>query len=464
MKDFGSPENTIVAIATPKAAGALAVIRVSGTKSIDILRNIFSPFNKDSVFPPEPRKITLGYIKNPSSGRFLDQVNIAFFPSPNSYTGEDVLEIYTHGGALVPSSILDLVISCGATLAQPGEFTLRAYLNKKMDLSQAESVLNIINSRNRSFLDASLRQLDGSFGEIIKKCRSKLINLLSRIEVAIEYPDDYSDLLSNHEITSILCPLVNELDNLIKNADSSNISNDPLKVAIVGKPNVGKSSLMNRLFGSDRVIVSDTPGTTRDVVSERIPIEGFDFLVFDTAGITNSTDKIESEGIKRTFGSINSADIVLALFDTSSPLNEDDNSVIFACKSVMRYEPLLTKSDLQSNLDLSALKAALGVSDFISCSSISGDGISTIRSVLSGFASSHFSYSDDAFFVSTRHRTLIASTIESLNNALSNADSVSDDIITIDIKEAADSLGKITGETTTEDVITTIFENFCVGK
>ena len=409
--------------------------------------------------------MTLGFISDPKDGRRVDQATIVFYPAPNSYTGEDVIEIFCHGGLLVTREILDLLSAAGASPAQPGEFTCRAFLNGKLDLAQAESVLCVVNARNRNYLDAAVRQLDGSLSSPVKSLRRKLIDLLANIEVAIEFSDDHSSQFSREDMQAIILGAIDGLNNIINSADSVRLSNDSLKVAIIGKPNVGKSSLMNRLLGKDRVIVSDIPGTTRDLVGDYIAIGGFDFLLMDTAGITVSENTIEAEGVRRTHTFLKSADIVLALFDGSCSWSSDDDSVLEAIETASSFcLPIVTKYDLQRCLDISLLSARFASSQPTFVSSLTGEGLKSLYDRLNEFADSRSRFSPDSIILNLRHRSLLDAALSSLSHCIKNVFSVPDDILAIDIKEAADSLGKITGETTSEDVISSIFENFCVGK
>jgi tRNA modification GTPase len=464
ISDFGSPENTIVAIASPRASGAIGIIRVSGPNTVQITASIFVSSNKNTLFPPKPRMASLGYISNPADNHRVDQVELVFYPSPNSYTGEDVIEIFCHGGLLVTREILDLFISSGAVPAQPGEFTSRAFLNGKMDLTQAESVLDVINARNRNFLDAAVRQLEGSFGSAVRKTRRTLIELLAKIEVAIEYSDEHSSQISRQEIDDLINYVIRDLKRIIDSADSVRLSNECLKIAIIGKPNVGKSSLMNCILGTDRVIVSDIPGTTRDLVGDYISLGGFDFLLMDTAGITISENVIEAEGIRKTRSFLQSADIILALFDSSCPWSNDDDEVINAIKNITTVIPVMTKYDLPRFLVMPCLTNSFSGISPVATSSRTGVGIPDLLDRLKKLTDSRSAYSPDSIIINARHRQLLEAAMQSLSSVLNSVFSVPDDILAIDIKETSDFLGKITGESTTDDVLESIFSNFCVGK
>lgn len=462
---YGSPDDTIVAIATARGTGAIGIIRISGPHSKKIISAIFKPITNPR-FTPQPRVMTLGHIVDSDSGCFIDQVMISFFASPNSYTGENVFEIFCHGGILVTREILSLVIKQGARLAHPGEFTCRAFFNGKMNLTQAESVLDIVNAHNRAFLEAAVKQLAGTLGESLKKQRDRLVALLAGIEVAIEYPEEQIDRISASSIKKTVDDVITELNRIIEKSDSVRLSNEGIKVAIIGKPNVGKSSLMNRLLGHDRVIVSDVPGTTRDLVGDWISSGGIDFLIMDTAGITKTDDKIESEAINRTFSFLNSTDIVLALFDGSSFWTVDDDNVASIAKNNKSFDliPVITKSDLDINYDTNKHLNILFDTSIVSTSAKTGSGITALFDRLVEIGLSKNPDTSDAFILHSRNRDLLRETVNSLEECLKNLETVPIDILSIDIRDAVDALGKITGEQTTEDILASIFNNFCVGK
>ncbi len=461
--DFGTPDDTIAAIATPRGSGAIGIIRVSGPDSTSIVENLLVR-DSSSPFPPAPRKMTLAKIIDPSNGASIDRAMIAFFKAPDSYTGEDVIEIFCHGGILITREILSLLISAGARAAQPGEFTCRAFLNGKMDLVQAESVLDVINARNRAFLDAALKQLSGSLSSRIKNVRNNLLSLLSIIEVVIEYPEESSDQVPASDIKPVIDRAVSDLSNLLDRANSSNISNNAVGIVLIGKPNAGKSSLMNRILGYDRVIVSDTPGTTRDFVTDWFSSGGFDFEIMDTAGITNTENIVESEGIKKSFSSVKNSDIILALFDGSAEWNSDDDTVIDAVSEYKNVIPVITKKDLDKLIDTYRISDQFSDTDIICSSTKSGEGLDELLGRIACLAESSAPCSSDSLILNLRHRDLITMAMDSLCKCMENLGSVPDDILSIDIRDAVDALGRITGEDTSSDLLNTIFSNFCVGK
>jgi tRNA modification GTPase len=465
-KRFGDPDDTIAAVATPRGSGAVGIIRISGPDAVSVVEQLFSSSATPAPvpFPPPPRFLSLGFIADPKSGSAIDQVLLAFFPAPNSYTGDDVFEIYCHGGALVTREILSASVAAGARPALNGEFTCRAFLNGKLDLTQAESVNDIISSRNRRFLQSAVNQLSGSFGREIKKLRSKLVDALASIEVVLEYPEDNIDESDKTVFLSILTEVVSELRNIMDSSRSARISNEPLNVVLIGKPNVGKSSLLNRMLDRDRAIVSDIPGTTRDVVSDLISTHGLDFLICDTAGITKTKDVIESIGIEKSIKASQSADVVIAVFDGSANFDDNDAETISIAFNAPFSIAVINKSDLEHSFDVHSINSAFPKDRIISASAKTGDGISDVYESLLGHSENLFSFSADAPIINERNKISLLQSISSLEDCISNVNSAPDDILCVDLRAAIDQLGLITGENATDDILASVFANFCVGK
>ncbi len=463
-KRFGDPDDTIAAVATPRGSGAVGIVRISGPDAVSVVAKLYSPASPSAPFPPPPRFISLGFISDPASGSIIDQVLLAFFPAPNSYTGDDTMEIYCHGGSLVTREILSASISAGARPALNGEFTCRAFLNGKLDLTQAESVNDIISSRNRPFLRSAVNQLSGSFGKKIKTLRSRLVDTLASIEVVLEYPEDNIDNPDRTVLLSVLRDSVSELRNIMDSSASAHISNEPFNVALIGKPNVGKSSLLNRMLDRDRAIVSDIPGTTRDVVSDIISTHGLDFLICDTAGITKSKDVIESIGIKKTVQVSQRADAIIAVFDGSSVFDINDSETISIASIAPFTIAVINKSDLAQSFNTDSINSAFPKDRIISASAKTGDGITAVYEALLAHSEELFSFSADAPIINERNKISLLQSISSLEDCISNVDSAPDDILCVDLRAAIDQLGLITGENATNDILASVFANFCVGK
>jgi len=463
-KRFGDPDDTIAAVATPRGSGAVGIVRISGPDAVSVVAKLFSPASPSSPYPPPPRFLSLGFISDPASGSVIDQVLVTFFPAPNSYTGDDTMEIYCHGGSLVTREILSASISAGARPALNGEFTCRAFLNGKLDLTQAESVNDIISSRNRHFLFSAVKQLSGSFGRKIKILRSRLVDALASIEVVLEYPEDNIDDPDKTMFLSVLTDVILELRNIIDSSLSARLSNEPLNVVLIGKPNVGKSSLLNRLLDRDRAIVSDIPGTTRDVVSDFVSMHGIDFLICDTAGITKSKDVIESKGINKTIEVSQRADAVIAVFDGSSDFNDNDAETISIASIAPFSIAVINKSDLAQSLNTDPINTVFPKDRIISVSAKTGDGIPAVYEALLAHSEELFSFSADAPIINERNKISLLQSISSLEDCISNVNSAPDDILCVDLRAAIDQLGLITGENATNDILASVFANFCVGK
>lgn len=461
---YGVPDDTIAAISSAHGNAAISVIRISGADSLPLIKSISRPKN-DSKCYFKNRHATLTSIYDTSTHTFLDQAIVIFYRGPESYTGEDMVEVFCHGGSLITKEILSLMVKHGARIAFPGEFTYRSFCNNKMDLTQAESVQNIINARNRSFLHVSTRQLEGALGRNIFKLREKLVKLLASIEVVIEYPEEDTPQISKSFIKQTVNDAVNDLELMIQNADSSDCLNESVKITIIGKPNAGKSSIMNRLLKKERVIVNDTPGTTRDTISDLILHEEYEFLITDTAGITETSDQIESEGIQRSIQSTIDVDMIFVVFDVSTDLDKNDEKVIELVRDNENVIYVLNKDDLNSKISCDDIK--MRTSSDIKClyvSAMFGTGFDTLIESMIRIAENCRLSGSDYYIISNRSRKCLGKALNHLQDCLSNADNVPDDILSIDIRSAADSLAEITGQITTDDILSEIFSSFCVGK
>ena len=437
--------DTIAAIATPLGTGGVGVIRISGDKSFEIADKIFSKHNL------EAGKIAHGWIVD--GEKKVDEVIILPFKNPHSYTGEDVIEIHCHGGVNVVKNILSLVLKNGARTAERGEFTKRAFLNKKMDLSQAEAVADLIHAKTQNFALQSAKNLSGVLSEKISQIRGQIFETLSRIVAGIDFPEDvaepeYSYLIENFEKS------LSEIDKILSCARSSNILRQGIKVAIVGRPNVGKSSLFNTLLNANRAIVTDIAGTTRDVIKETLDLDVAVTLI-DTAGIrdTDEVGKVEEIGIEYSKQSADEADLVIFLYDSSKGITEEDKEI---------YELIKNKPHLEvaNKCDLIDKKAE----DKIYISTKTGEGISELRELIKSKVCD-FSIEDTEYITNERQVDCLQKCKESLINALEAAKRFElQDLISIDLKSALLFLDEITGEVITDDILNNIFDHFCIGK
>ena len=436
--------DTIAAVATPLGMGGVGVIRISGEKAFEIVEKIFS----NPKF--EPRKFNHGWIID--NNIKIDEVLVLPFFAPNSYTGENVVEIQCHGGVNVVKNILNLVLKNGARMAEKGEFTKRAFLNKRLDLSQAEAVADIIHSKTSNFAKVSVKNLSGVLKEKINEIRNEIFEVLSRITAGIDFPEDvaepeYSYLIEKFE------NIINEIDKVLSNANSSNILRQGVSVAIVGKPNVGKSSLFNALLNLDRAIVTDIAGTTRDVLKETLDL-GIPVTLVDTAGIRGeSDDKVEAIGIEYSKQSLAEADLVIFVYDATQGIQEEDKEILDLAKE-KNHIILANKSDLVSSKD----------DGVVYISAQTGEGVNDLKQALTNKVCD-IEPENLEFVTNSRQQACLSRARASLDQALLAANIQElQDLISIDVKASLLALDELTGELITDDILDNIFDHFCIGK
>ena len=437
--------DTIAAIATPIGTGGVGVIRISGDKSFEIIDKIYSKHNL------EAGKISHGWIVDGDNK--IDEVILLPFKNPHSYTGEDVIEIHCHGGINVVRNILDVVLKNGARMAERGEFTKRAFLNKKMDLSQAEAVADLIHAKTKDFAKQSAKNLSGILSTKIKEIRTDIFNVLSKIIAGIDFPEDVAEPEYDYIISEFEKAL-DKINKILSSANSSNIMRQGIKIAIVGRPNVGKSSLFNTLLNVERAIVTDIAGTTRDVLKETLDWDVAITLI-DTAGIRDNDEvgKVEEIGIEYSKQSADEADLVLFLYDASKGINEDDRAILDLVKN-KNHIIIANKCDLIENRN----------SDSLYLSTVSKEGLDELKSKIKEI-SYNFSLEDTEFITNNRQQDCLIKCRESLNQALEAAKIHElQDLISIDLKSALLFLDEITGEVITDDILNNIFDHFCIGK
>lgn len=449
--------DTIVAVATPPGKGAIAILRLSGPESWDIVRKHFK--TRSNIVP---RKAIHGWIRE--NGEDIDEVVVIFYRSPRSYTGEDMVEVMCHGGPFVVKKLLDVFLSAGARMAEPGEFTKRAFLNGKMDLTSAEAVRDLIEAKSEASLKLSLKNLKGGLRQFVETLREELINVLAEIRVELDYPDDVeTDVESvKTKIESIHERLKEEL----KKADAGIMLNRGLRMVIVGKPNVGKSTLLNRLLKEDRAIVTDIPGTTRDVISEEIVIKGILFRVVDTAGVRSETrDLVERLGIERTFQEIEKADIVLFVLDASSPLDDEDRLILERIKH-KRYLVVINKVDIVERIDEEELKRKLGTDrHIVKISALKGEGLEKLEEAVYRETQEIFEKGSSSLITNLRQKQLLENVKKSLESAIESLKNKTPiDLVSIDLERALHVLDEVTGRSFREDLLDAIFSTFCVGN
>lgn len=452
--------DTIVAAATPPVEGGIGIIRVSGPIAETLLLLYFKSIK--AVSSLESHRLYLGRFES-QQGVFIDEVMAVIMRAPRSYTREDVVEVHCHGGLIVMRQIIDLFIDAGARLARPGEFTLRAFLNGRLDLSQAEAVIDLIRSRSDSASRLATAQLQGSVYRVIQEFQSQLVNVLSLVEAHIDFPEEDIDFSTREGLLAGVLVVSSRIDDLLLNFDAGRVLREGLSVLILGKPNVGKSSLLNALLGESRAIVTDIPGTTRDIIEERLVLAGIPLHLIDTAGVRVSVDPIEAEGIRRAEEKIASADLILLVIDSSRPVDSDDVLALNACVS---GNVLLVRS--KSDLGDSVLDSRFGLLSSVKVSTRTGVGMANLQTAIIHSVCGDFTPGDasmDVIFSDRRHREALVLCYRALERfVVSLQQGVGLEFLATDLREALSALGEISGETTPDHVLDRIFSRFCIGK
>lgn len=457
--------DTIAAVATPPGTGGIGIVRVSGGKSAEIAASLFQPSRPSLAL--ESHHLCHGRIVSARSGNVLDEVLVALMKKPRSYTGEDVLEIHCHGNPLILQAVLAEVVHAGARLAEPGEFTKRAFLNDRIDLCQAEAVADIVGARTGRGLEIALSQRRGDLSEKIEGLRRSLIDILAGLETAIDFTEEEVSGGAPADARGRIDALLAEMEGLSSTYDRGKLARKGAGVVIAGKPNAGKSSLLNRLLGENRAIVTAIPGTTRDFIEEEIGIRGVPVRLTDTAGIRDPADIIEREGIDRVREKLSSADAVILLFDGGAPLTAEDDAAIEQSMS-RPVIPVINKSDLDPVIDAERLRRRLAPRAPLRISAKTGDGIPALLDAVYDAVAGQPREPDpgnDLVITRVRHKTALEKTVAHLLQARESlAGGLSAEFAAFDIREALDSLGEITGATSREDILDRIFSTFCVGK
>jgi tRNA modification GTPase trmE len=456
-------ENTIVAISTAMGNGGIGIVRMSGEKSFEILEKIFRPKNKDAFI--KGYQIKYGNIVDPRNEDIIDEVLVSYFVSPKSYTTEDMCEINTHGGMVVEKRILELCLENGAEIASPGEFTKRAFLNGRIDLSQAEAIIDLINSKTIREARESINQLEGHLSSKIESIRQKMLDLMIAIDVNIDYPEYDEEEVTKNKSLNELKIISEELIKLENSFNTGKVLKDGVRTVILGKTNAGKSSLLNRILKEDRAIVSNIEGTTRDTIEEFVDIEGIPLKLIDTAGIRNSSNEIEQIGIQKSKKLANSADLIIAIFDITKNLDEDDQELLEIIKD-KECIILLNKIDvLSENIELEKRLKSIN-KNILKISAMEDIGIQQLfDKIVEIYSFNNDSLSNDVLISNERHKNLIQKAKMEINEAINATENdMYIDIISIYITNAMNYLAEITGNNVTDDVIDEIFKKFCLGK
>jgi len=457
-------DDTIAAIATPPGKGGIAIIRLSGSEAIAITQMFFNCGIKLEEI--EPRQAVFGKLVD-ENGFGIDEAIAIFYKAPNSYTKENLVEINCHGGIYLSQKVLELAIQNGARLAKPGEFTLRAFLNGRIDLSQAEAVADLIQARTGASARASYVQLDGKLSKKINEISSLLFDYCSLLELELDFSEEDVQFVERVDFNKKIAVVKQELENLIETFQVGRIAREGVKLVITGKPNVGKSSLLNALIMEERAIVTEIPGTTRDALEVQLDIQGFLFRIIDTAGIKETDDKIEREGIRRAKKHLESADVILHVFDGSLPIENDDEVIMDQISKIgdAKIIRIINKNDLVQNIELKDIEQP--DIPVVSISALQNRGIEILERELYNLAlnfDENFS-GNEVMVTNVRHWEILGRARESLKSALKEAESgVSSEFISLYLRDALDYLGQITGKVTSDDILNNIFSKFCIGK
>ena len=457
--------DTIVAISTAPGIGGIGIIRISGDQAFNIINKIFNAKHEEKAQDIKGYSIKYGKIVNPKDGKIVDEVLVSYFKAPNSYTTEDVCEINSHGGMVVIKKILEICIENGARLAEAGEFTKRAFLNGRIDLTQVEAVVDIINAKTEKESKASINQLEGNLSKEIKKIKQTILEVLTEIEVSIDYPEYDIEEVSNAKALNMLEEAENELEKLSNSFENGRIIRDGINVAIIGKPNSGKSSLLNALVKEERAIVTDIEGTTRDTIEEFVSINGIPFKFIDTAGIRDTENKVEQIGIEKSKKVAKESDLIIAMFDNSKELTKEDKEILDFVKD-KKAIILLNKTDLEDKDLINKEEIKKLGTKVLKISLASGSNLSAFYNELDKmFKLNEINADNEILITNLRHKTKIENAITHVKEAKNDLEQgMPIDIISINIKAVLEDLAEITGENVTADIIKDIFSKFCLGK
>lgn len=456
--------STIVGISTAPGIGGIGIIRMSGKNTFKILDKIFVQKNRKEIDEIPGYSIKYGHIVDGEN--IIDEVLVSYFKAPRSYTTENMCEINSHGGNIVVKKILELCLKNGAELAEPGEFTKRAFLNGRIDLTQAESVIDVINAKSEKEAKAGIKQLEGNLSKEINKIKQKIMDLMVNIEVSIDYPeyDDIEDV-QNKQVLDMLKDVEGNLKKLEKTFDNGKILKEGIKTAIIGRPNAGKSSLLNAILKEERAIVTEFEGTTRDTIEEFVTVNGVPLKLIDTAGIREAQDEVEKIGVAKARQIAEEADLVIAIFDSSKELTEDDLQILDAIKD-KKSVILLNKIDLGNVIEKNDKRLISVSKNIAEVSALNGSGLENLYDKISEmFNLNEINLDNEVVITNIRHKDLVHKAIEKVHETCDTLENnMPIDIVAICIKDILECLGSITGEVVSEDIINEIFSKFCLGK
>lgn len=458
-------EETISGISTATGEGGIGIIRISGKVAIDIINRIFQGIKGKKAVEIESQQVAYGHIVDPESKKQVDEVLILIMRQPKSYTREDVVEIHCHGGTVPLKKILELTLKYGARLAEPGEFTKRAFLNGRLDLSQAEAVIDIIRAKTDASLRMALGHLAGTLSDEVRRMRHIILGMIANLEATIDFPEEDIEELTAQDVKATVIALLKEITELLATKETGRILRDGLETVIIGKPNVGKSSLLNALLKEKRAIVTNIPGTTRDIIEEFINIRGIPLKIVDTAGIRETTDIVEKLGVEKTHEFIATADLILLLLDASIPLSAEDREVLTLLIGKEAIV-LVNKSDLPIQLEMDEVCKYVSDRKILKISVVEGIGLAELeQAIVDMVYSGRVEQKEGAFINNLRQANLLEQAKQYLEDVLLTIEeSMPIDCIVVDLRDAWDKLGQITGDTVGEDIIHEIFSQFCIGK
>jgi len=453
--------DTIAAISTPRGEGGIGIVRISGDEALLILKKIFKTKSKKDVFNLKTYTINYGHIYD--GDKLVDEVLVSVMRAPTTYTKEDIVEINCHGGYVITQKVLELVLEKGAKIAEPGEFTRRAFLNGRLDLTQAESVMDIIHGKTEKSISLSLNQLRGDLKEQIHNLKKLLMDVAAHVNVVLDYPEEGIDEPIPLNLVSNLHNVVEETNKLILSYDKGKMIKEGVKTAIVGKPNVGKSSLLNSVLREERAIVTRVAGTTRDTIEEIVNIKGIPLIMIDTAGIRDTEDEVENIGVQKSKELIKEADLVLFVLDSSKDLTKEDMEIYNSINN-SKVIGILNKIDIRKELDISKLSK---IKKWIEISALEKIGIDNLEDEIYNYVVSGKieDSSEKLTITNIRHKSALEKTKQSVENIFETIDmGYPMDLIAVDLNDAIDSLSEVTGEISSEDLLDHVFNNFCVGK
>lgn len=458
-------DDTIAAISTPIGAAGIGIIRISGKNAVEIAKKLFRGKKPVDLATVESHKLVYGYVLEPDTGNVVDEVLLSVMLAPHTFTVEDVVEINCHGGVVAVRKALECVINAGARLAEPGEFTKRAFLNGRMDLAQAESVMDLINAKTEKSLKVAVRQLAGGLSAKVKDIRQALLKTMAHIEAGIDFPEHDIEELSREQINTATREVLADIEQMVASAESGKILREGLRTVILGKPNVGKSSLLNALLREKRAIVTDIPGTTRDVIEEYVNIKGIPLNIIDTAGIRETEDLVEKIGVEKTKQVLDEADLVLFMLDAAGGVEEEDRLIAELVSGKTGFL-LINKTDVRPDLDIGLVSNLVKGLEQIKISLKTGEGLEELKnSIAVKVMAGQVDTGEGVMVTNIRHRNALAAARDSLREVLNTLTlGLPTDCVAIDLRNAWEKLGEISGDTLDEDIIDRIFSEFCIGK